>query len=480
VETFDELQRRLRPAWDANRPGSTEPHVVIALPSYSVGESLLSHYAERIPALEHRYLLAQMMLGRIEACELVFLCSRAPEAEVLDYYLSLFPAEKRASVRDRLRVVEIPDESARSIAAKVLDRVEVLEELRASLAGRPAFVEPWNVTPYEVEVALRLGTPINGTSPELWSLGHKSAGRRMFRELGVPLPFGVEDVRSLDDVLAAVDAVRSARPDAPGVVVKLDDSGAGDGNVVVGFDADVEAAVRELPEWYVSDLQNGGVVEELVAGCRFSSPSVQVDIRPDGDVNVLSTHEQVFDDDSGQVYTGCRFPAEPAYAPELAAHGLAVGRHLAAQGALGRFSVDFAAMCDEAGTWRVFALEVNLRKGGTTHPYATLRHLVPGRYDPEAGRWVAEDGSARAYVATDNLVDPAWVGLPPGAVIDAVRRAGLHFDAGAGTGVVLYMLSGLAVDGRFGAVAIGRTPEHAAELFEATRSAAQCAHQKVG
>jgi hypothetical protein len=49
-------------------------------------------------------------------------------------------------------------------------------------------------------------------------------------------------------------------------------------------------------------------------------------------------------------------------------------------------SVDFAAAGDADGRWQVFALEVNLRKGGTTHPYTVLRNLVPGRYDSEHGR----------------------------------------------------------------------------------------------
>ena len=55
----------------------------------------------------------------------------------------------------------------------------------------------------------------------------------MFRESGVPLPVGSEDVRSVDDVLAAIAAVRAERPLVGGVVLKLDDSGAGDGNVVL-------------------------------------------------------------------------------------------------------------------------------------------------------------------------------------------------------------------------------------------------------
>ena len=56
MKTFEELQTNLGSVWSLNRPGSSVEHVVVVLPSFSMGESLLSHYATRIPALEHRYL----------------------------------------------------------------------------------------------------------------------------------------------------------------------------------------------------------------------------------------------------------------------------------------------------------------------------------------------------------------------------------------------------------------------------------------
>jgi hypothetical protein len=56
--------------------------------------------------------------------------------------------------------------------------------------------------------------------------------------------------------------------------------------------------------------------------------------------------------------------------------------------------------------------------------------------------------------------------MPPGLAISAVEEAGLGFDHATGTGVVLHMLSGLAVDGRIGLTAIGRTPVEAAELHD--------------
>jgi hypothetical protein len=472
--SFPELQARLGPLLRANRPGSTEPHVVVALPSFSIGDSLLAHYAERLPALEHRYLLAALMLPRIPGCELVVVGSEAPSVEVIEYYLGLMPAASRDDVRSRLHPFVVPDLSSRSVAVKLLERPDLVEELRASLAGRPAFIEPWNVTDAEVEVALAIDAPINGTDPALWHIGFKSAGRKLFSAAGVPVPVGQEDVRTTDDVIEAVHHICRERPGVDAVIVKHDNSGAGDGNVVLavdrtGEDLDVvvRTAVESLPQWYLDDLAEGGIVEERIAGVRFTSPSVQVDVDPDGDVVVLSTHEQVLSGEDGQVYSGCRFPADPAYAAELARYGLAIGRALAGLGAMGRMAIDFAAAQDEDGRWSVHALEVNLRKGGTSHPFTTLRHLVPGRYDPEEGRWRAdEDDSPRWYHSTDNLIDPAWTALSPGQVVDAVRDAGLAFDHARGCGVVLHMLSGLAVDGRFGLTAIGRTEVEADALYE--------------
>jgi hypothetical protein len=471
-------REQLRVALEANRPDSVTPHVVVSLPSFSFGESLLSHYASRLPALEHRYLLSMFMLPRITSCELVFVCCQAPEQEVLDYYMSLVDPTAGAGIKERFTVLVVPDLSARAVAAKLLDRPDLIDRLRAFFRGRPALIEPWNVTADEVELAKRLDAPINGTSPSLWPLGFKSSGRKLFAAAGVPVPPGSEDVTTVDGVVDAVADVRARCPDAAGVVVKTDDSGAGDGNIVIRLEEsttpdDVRTRVHTFPDWYLTDLRKGAVVEQLVTGVEFASPSVQVDIVPDGDPVVLATHEQVLGGESGQVYTGCTFPANSAYTAELGEYGLAVGHALAAEGALGRFSVDFAAVLGEDGAWDVYALEINLRKGGTTHPYCALRHLAPGHYDVERGQWVTKDGSQRFYASTDNLVDDLWIGRSPAEVLKTVADAGLQYDHTTESGVVLHMLSCLAIDGRLGLVAIGNSPEHAAQLYEAT---AHCLH----
>ena len=70
-------------------------------------------------------------------------------------------------------------------------------------------------------------------------------------------------------------------------------------------------------------------------------------------------------------------------------------------------------------------------------------------------------------------MDPSWLGLAPTAVIEAVADAGLQFDPETGTGVILHMLSGLAIDGRFGLTAIAETPEKATLIHDATRAAVE-------
>ena len=123
--------------------------------------------------------------------------------------------------------------------------------------------------------------PVNGTEPALAPLGYKSGGRRAFAEAGVPMPFGREDLCTTEDVVAAARAVQAARPAVRSVVVKLDNSASGVGNVVLDLpdanDPQAEDHLRgqlgELPPWFVSELELGAVVEERIVGDQFASPA---------------------------------------------------------------------------------------------------------------------------------------------------------------------------------------------------------------
>ena len=474
---FTLLQRRLVSAWRVSRPPGGTEHVRVVLPSYNLGASALEHYAHRLPALEHRFLVEILQLARVEACTLVFVFCQAPGAEVIEYYLSLLPPETSARVRPRICTVVVPDDSGRPVAAKLLDRPDLLDHIRDCIGGRPAFIEPWNVTADEVAVAVRLQAPVNGTAPELWPLGFKSSGRRLLAAAGIPTPPGAAGVRTAGDLRLAIARLRKAHPDLAAAVVKLDNSVSGDGNQVIALQdptgspaspRTVAERVAALPGWYLAELALGGVVEAYVAGEYWASPSVQIEITPQGQAVVVATHEQVLGGDNGQVYQGCHFPARRDYVMRLTAYGQRAGRLLAGRQVRGMVSIDFVAARDRGQPWRLYALEVNLRRGGTTAPIVVLSSLLPGSYDTY-GRWRLPDGSARYYCATDHLGDPRWTGLPPGQVIDGLRCAGLEFDRRTGTGVVLHMLSGIAIDGRFGLTAVGGSAREARHLFATVR-----------
>src|SRR5581483_12034651 len=129
----------------------------------------------------------------------------------------------------------------------------------------------------------------------------------------------------------------------------------------------------------------GGVVEELISGNEMTSPSAQMRATPLGEDELLSTHDQILGGPSGQSYLGCRFPANVEYGPLIMREAEKIGKRFAREGIVGRFAVDFVVVRKEDRTWEPYAIEVNLRKGGTTHPFLTLQYLTDGKYYADEG-----------------------------------------------------------------------------------------------
>lgn len=188
-------------------------------------------------------------------------------------------------------------------------------------------------------------------------------------------------------------------------------------------------------------------MEERIIGDDVRSPSVQLRITPSRDVELLSTHDQVLGGPTGQLYLGCRFPADRGYARLISEEATKVGRRLASEGVIGRFAVDFLVVRSNDGPWESFAIELNLRKGGTTHPFLTLEYLTDGQYDPHTGDFQIPHGGKRYYVSSDHLESPLYRTLSPDELLDISVRHGLHYDQARQTGAVFHMLPTLAENG---------------------------------
>jgi hypothetical protein len=122
-----------------------------------------------------------------------------------------------------------------------------------------------------------------------------------------------------------------------------------------------------------------------------------------------------------------------------------VARRLADIGVIGRFAIDFVVARTDSARWTPFAVELNLRIGGTTHPYQTLAHLVGGHYDSESASFITAGGRPRHYVATDYLLDPRLrSGHQRGAVDPVARRAAVRPPAAPRNRVPHAQLAGRA------------------------------------
>ena len=116
--------------------------------------------------------------------------------------------------------------------------------------------------------------------------------------------------------------------------------------------------------------------------------------------------------------------------------------------------------------WETYAIEINLRKGGTTHPFLTLQFLTGGTYDAEKAVFIAPNGQRKFLVASDHMDSSRYRGFTPDDLFDLVVRRGLHFGQVRQTGIVFHMLSALGSTGRLGLTAVGNSPEEARSIFD--------------
>lgn len=411
---------------------------------------------------EERMLFVTLLL-RSPGVRIVYVTSEAVDPAVVDYYLGFLPDPDDG--RRRLALVDVGDPAVGSLSEKILDDRGVVERLREVIGGGGTMLA-FNVTPAEEAVAAALGLTLCGAPARLAPLGSKSGSRQVAARAGVARIDGAEDLFSVTEVAAAATGLRARRPDAEAVVVKLNNGFSGQGNAILELDnlsdplptskTTFIAGEESWPTFSAKIEDEGAIVEELLRGDGVQSPSVQLRIAAGGAVEILSTHDQILGGPEGQVYLGCRFPASEEYRSAIVEEARRVGEVLAGEGVIGSFGIDFVVVPGDAA----YLSEINLRLGGTTHPYWMARLATGATYDQDHGELVA-DGAPVRYVATDNIKSPALATWTPAQVIAAVKDAGLAFDASTGTGVTLHLLGAVPGYGKLGATCIAATAEAA-------------------
>ncbi len=478
---FTRLQARLPALFDRIVPDRAAPRTILVVPSLSVDQDVMAgisgihHYEERM--------LGMLMLLRLPRTRLVYVTSQPVAETIIDYYLHLLQGVPSQHARARLTLLSCFDSSPQPLSEKILSRPRLLDRLTQAI-GPPedAYMAAYTVSPAERTLAVRLGIPIYGCDPALQALGSKSGGRQLMREAGVLISEGAEDLTDETGILNALVDLKHRNPSLRRAVVKLNEGLSGEGNAAFDFtDAPqgnaLDRWIRDrLPHLNIAAKsltwdgflqkarQMGAIVEAFIEGEDKRSPSAQFRIDPFGNVEAVSTHDQVL---SGQVYLGCLFPANEEYRLQIQQEGAKVAALLARRGVLGRFAVDFISVRRDDG-WHHYGIELNLRKGGTTHPFLMLEFLTGGVYDPVSGLFRTPAGQLRFYYASDNVEAPHYKGLTPPDLVDVAVLNGLHYDGTVHEGVVFHLIGALSEFGKLGVVCVAASPERAEELYRRT------------
>ena len=481
---FEQLQLKMADQFARIFPDKHAPRTVVIIPSLTLDQEILSkikgavHYEERM--------LCLLLLLRMPQTRVIYVSSMPIADVIIDYYLTLLPGITGHHARKRLIQISCFDASTKPLTQKILDRPRLIDNIRKQIPDLDsAHLTCYNITPLEKTLAVQLGIPLFGTDPDKFYEGSKSGSRKSFRAAGVDLPDGFEDLHTQEDIVRSLAALFKKDQTIRKAVVKMNDGFSGDGNAIYRYPEipagkDSAAVIADtliehlkpvshdvsMSLFFEKFKEMGGIVESFVEGEIKTSPSVQIVINPNGKIDIISTHDQLLGGDEGQIFVGAIFPAHKMYSIQIAEAGRKIAEHMLSKGVMGRFAIDFMSVQQADKSWKHYAIEINLRKGGTTHPFLMLQFLTDGKYNADTGEFTTASGSTRYYFASDNVSNDAYIGTTPNDLIDIAMFNGLIYDGAAQEGVMFHLIGALSEFGKLGLVCIGSTPERAKAFYD--------------
>ena len=311
---FRHLQAQLRDHWQAIEDSGSGNTDILVIPSFSLDQQELQkvagflHYEER--------LLFSLIRLRNPQTRLIYVTSQPLPPIVIDYYLQLLPGIPFSHARDRLLLLPIYDQSLKPLSQKILERPRLLDRIRRSLRSDCAYMVCFNSTDLERNLSLELGIPLLAADPELLHWGTKSGSRQIFAECGIPHPDGSPLMGTTEDLIQAAADLWVRQPQLQRMVIKLNEGFSGEGNALLDL-RDIptgnkmtvaerraiicdrlpqlvfESPTESWPHFSSRIPELGAIVEAYIEGEGKCSPSVQGRISPTGDVEILSTHDQI-------------------------------------------------------------------------------------------------------------------------------------------------------------------------------------------
>ena len=352
---------------------------------------------------------------------MVYVTSQPVHPLILEYYFQLLAGIPASHARARLTLLCAHDASPRFAHGKDPRAAAPDPRIRYGIADPSrAFLTVFNATPLERRLAVLLGIPLNGVDPALVGPRHEvrkpegvpGGRRRAPRGLrGPPLRGGPgrgarraarrrpgisprgreirgELLRRGQRHLPIPGGRRARRPSGRARRANLRRTGRDGRDLPPEVRRDRAASSRS--SWSAPSRPRRACSSASTP--RERSCSSPPTTRSSAARRARCTRAAVF-------------PAADPYRREIRRlRGESVGRVLARKGVVSRLGVDFfAGRAADSDRWETCALEINLRIGGTTHPFLALQFLTGGKLEPNRPLPLALRPSPKFYRSTDNL-----------------------------------------------------------------------------
>lgn len=252
---------------------------------------------------------------------------------------------------------------------------------------------------------------------------------------------------------------------------------------------------------YVEDFIRFGGVMEACPSKITGSPSVNLCIEPNGDVSILSTHDQIFS--PPYCFVGASFPQSSVPHDALANASRSIGKAAFDNGICGAIGIDFVAFQKGKGTLKIWAVDLNIRYTPTMASFSLFHFLAGGRFngslgcyevDPRAGvvlppvqfsdakvddTKAKPDGAKlirRCYVMNDYVHHPNLSSIRYSHFFNLCRQKSISFDLHERTGIAFNLLDEFSA-GAIGILGVGQT---LLESFKIVQSALHFIQREVG
>ncbi|PIZ94547.1 MAG: hypothetical protein COX81_03140 [Candidatus Magasanikbacteria bacterium CG_4_10_14_0_2_um_filter_37_12] len=458
------------------KPNYSGSRTVVVVSNITAGEYLHRRY-DGLQFFEERYLYFLEYLKQ-ENTNLVFVVSEGLESAYLDYvffHASQMTRLSREEMEKRTTFVWVPKTGEKVITKELLKRPDILENIR-ELAQQSdgAYLELFRTTPATVELSRLLDIPMYSIAEDALFVNEKIGSKKIFAEAGVQYAKGYPAFSFLE-VKENLQKLKY-ETNQKAFLVKVNDGGGGEGIIKIFAEEvgeDIYQLIQKKLDETGDDLSffehsietEGCIVEEFIDAKIVTSPSVQFEVFPDGQIINKATHDQIIFDNV--IYGGVSFPAEASYRQDIIQVGEKIIKKIAEYGGIGVMAIDLlATKKTDDDQWKIWAIEINARKGGTNHTNLWTKYLTQSEYDPQRGILTCDKGDV-FYRATECFVKKAELkDVTPEEFCKKLQESGLDFDHHKKSGVFVHLLSQLSYFGKFGVTVIGHSREEVAMLWQ--------------